>query len=246
MDAAGVQHDDGDRHDLLQFVDDLRKRDELLLGGVERREVGVDRHEIVLAAGLDAVAGIVDDRDVGAFGVLDEALQRPAQPARIAIGHHVGLEAELVEQFLDGPRIVGRIGQRCDVLVVAIADDQRDAPQRLGLLGPRGAEDQQQAEAASSVRIIMPALATPLRNPSPPAPVPPHPLQAAMARGWRGVVLCSEHVQHDLADVVAFLHPLMRAPGFLERKDHVDHRRDPALGKQRPDLCLERRRDLCP
>ena len=111
------------------------QRHQLFAGVLERADIGVDRHEEVLAAGLDAVAGIVDDRDVGSLGILDEAFEVAAQLAGIAVVGDVGLEAEAVEHLLDGACVVFGIGQLRDVLVVGLADDQRDAAQLLAVFG---------------------------------------------------------------------------------------------------------------
>ena len=105
------------------------------------RDIGIDRHQEVLAARFDAMAGIVDDGDVGAFGVLDEAFEVAAQLARIAVVGDVGLETETVEHLLDGARIVLGIGQLGDVLVVGLADDQRHAAQFLAAFSAGEAGD---------------------------------------------------------------------------------------------------------
>ena len=73
--AASVEQHDGHWHFRLQFGDQRRDRHQCLVGFVERRHIGIDRHQEVFAAGLDAVARIVDHRNVGAFSILDEARQ---------------------------------------------------------------------------------------------------------------------------------------------------------------------------
>ena len=75
--AAGVekhQFDLGVRHGLLQ-------RDVDIDGGAEldvhlRFEVGIDRQQIIGAVNGDAVAGVIEQRDVGAFGLLAK-LEQP-------------------------------------------------------------------------------------------------------------------------------------------------------------------------
>ena len=135
--AAGIQHDDCDRNRLLEAVENVGQRDEFLARPVERGRIGVDGDEKVLAAGFDTVAGIIENRDIRLGGVLDEIFEIAGKAPGLAVRRHFGLEAELVEQFLDGARIVLRIGERRQMLVIRIADDERDALERLVVLRSR-------------------------------------------------------------------------------------------------------------
>ncbi len=133
--AAGVEQDDRDRDDFLQRGEVVRDRHQALAGGIEGRQVGVDGNEVVLAAGLDAMSRIVDDGDVGALGVLGEAFEGAAQLAGVGIAGVDRVEAEPVEEILDGAGVALGIGERRKVLVGRLADDEGHAAQRLRLLG---------------------------------------------------------------------------------------------------------------
>ena len=144
--AAGVEHDDGDRNRVLETVENIGERNELLAGPVERRQIGIDRDKEVLAARLDSMAGIIEDRDVRLGSVLDEIFKVARKAPGLAVRRHFGLEAELVEQFLDRARIILRVGERRQMFVGGISDDERDALQRLVVLrlGARRRGDNQQ------------------------------------------------------------------------------------------------------
>ena len=82
------------------------------------------------------MAGIIDDGDIGALGILDEVVERPEQLPCIAIGDDGGFETEPGKKVLDGAGIAGGIGERREVLVRRLADDQRHPPHGL-VLGTR-------------------------------------------------------------------------------------------------------------
>ena len=84
----------------------------VLAGIAERGDVGIDRHQPVLAARFDAVAGIVEEGDVGAFGILDEALEVALQLPGVAVADAARIEAEVGQQLDHLARVVGGIGER--------------------------------------------------------------------------------------------------------------------------------------
>jgi hypothetical protein len=53
-------------------------------------------------------------------------------------------------------------------------------------------------------------------------------------------------IQHNLANMQALLHPLMRPPGVLKRVDHVDHRRDAKLSGNIGSFRLGREKSALP
>ena len=63
--AAGVEQDQPQPAHRLQRPDDAVERHRLVFDVVVAAELGIDRDQIIGAADLDAVAGIVDHRDVG-------------------------------------------------------------------------------------------------------------------------------------------------------------------------------------
>ena len=85
---------------------------------------GVDRQQVVGAAALHAVAGIVEDR----IGASCQALGEGGEPGQhlfvIGIDQLDRLEAGLPEQGRHIPRIVDRVVERWQMSVSTIADDQ--------------------------------------------------------------------------------------------------------------------------
>jgi hypothetical protein len=96
-----------------------------------RRQRQVDRQQVVAAARLDAVAGIVDQRDGAGVELAQKRADGAAHlPARgVLAGHHV--EAELSQLPRHQPRVVDRVLER-RILVGGVADDQRHALVRRG------------------------------------------------------------------------------------------------------------------
>ena len=63
--AAGIE--EYDRHPGIGFelMEKAVQRHELTGGIIECRDIGIDGHQIILAAGFDAVARVIDERHVG-------------------------------------------------------------------------------------------------------------------------------------------------------------------------------------
>ena len=97
-------------------------------------EPRIDRNEIVGAADFEAVAGIIDDGDVGLVGrrleLADRALEFEIADIELDLD---GIEAGIPEHLRDGVGVPRRIGQLRHGLVGRIADHQRHP-----LLGPGG------------------------------------------------------------------------------------------------------------
>ena len=91
-------------------------------------KLDIDRHQIIAAVDLNAVAGVVDHRDLRprrlAQEIADRLLHRRAVEVD-AFGHR---EADVAQALCDRARIVGRIGQRPDMGVGAVADHECDTP----------------------------------------------------------------------------------------------------------------------
>ena len=110
---------------------------------VSRREVagafelGIDRHEVVLAVNLQAVAGIEEQREVGAVELAAELADRVVHgaPIEIAAFHHI--EAKPAQRRRHVARVIGRIGQAAGDAVVAVADDERDLAGECARAGDR-------------------------------------------------------------------------------------------------------------
>src|SRR5262249_47713473 len=102
------------------------------------REARVDRNQVVGAADLDAMAGIVDHCDVSfARGVLE--LPDAALEIKIAdIDQRIdAFKTGVLEHFGDRRGVARRVRQRVDGLIVRIADHQRHA-----LLGESSIRDE--------------------------------------------------------------------------------------------------------
>ena len=136
--AAGVEEDEMDALAALELLDQAAQVDRLAHDVVGRSQGGVDRHEVVLRRELEAVAGIVEERDIRLAGLADEARDEALHPRLVEIGAGDDLEAEALEGAGDVARVVARIGQRLQFPVAAVADDEGDPLLRLR---HAGAED---------------------------------------------------------------------------------------------------------
>ena len=133
--AAGIEHQDRGAHALvLHALDDAVGEDrgvahQFFLPLGRRRHVG--RQQEILAGDLEAMAGIEEERGVAVPDRLVERQQRLAErgPGLVLRDHHG--KAELLQRIAHGAGVVDRLLQFRDVLVVVVADDQRDALFRL-------------------------------------------------------------------------------------------------------------------
>jgi hypothetical protein len=144
--AAGVEQHDGDGRDPLQLGKQRADRHQIVDRAAARRPCRIDWHQEILAARLHAMAGIVDQRDIGIGRVLGKALQRPLQPPPVAVEHRIDVKAKIGEQLVDFAGVVGGIGEGGEVPVGRLADHQRYAAQRLAVLGKRLTEWRQAAK----------------------------------------------------------------------------------------------------
>ena len=102
-------------------------------------ELRVDRNQVVDAAHLDAMAGIIEHRPIGAVGGVAEAAERVDQPVAVEVVGERHVEPGLLQRRLDQGRVARRVGQPRHVLIRAIADDERHPPLRLR--GTRGEDE---------------------------------------------------------------------------------------------------------
>jgi hypothetical protein len=101
-----------------RFILDVEVADELCIGG----------HQIVDAVDLDAVTGIVDDRDIGVARGLGKFANDAAQVGDADVALVVDrVKTGLLEQGGYHFGVARRIGQPWHLLILGHADDKRDA-----------------------------------------------------------------------------------------------------------------------
>ena len=127
--AAGIEEhqlDLGVAHGLVERKIDVDRRTELDVHfGFD---VGVDRQQVVGAADGDAVAGVEEQRDVGALRLLAEFEQPLGHLVAGEVGAFDHLEADIAQHARHRLGVDRRIWKRLNVLVGAVADDKGDAP----------------------------------------------------------------------------------------------------------------------
>jgi len=125
--TAGVEEHQLD----LGVAHGLLERDVDIDGGAELDvhfgfEIGIDRQQIVGAVDRDAVAGIEEQRDIGAFRLLAEFEQLFRHPVAAEVGAFHHLEADIAQHPGYRPGVDRRVGQGCDIPVGAVADHEGD------------------------------------------------------------------------------------------------------------------------
>ena len=151
--AAGIEHQDGGAHLLvLQPLDDAVGQN----GGVAHqfflalgRGRHVGRQQEILARDFKAVAGIEEERGIAGLDRLVERQQRFAERLAVLVLRHHHRKAELLEGIAHGAGVVDRLLQFWNVLVVIVADHQRDA---LFRVRGRGERQQRRSQAQCSTR----------------------------------------------------------------------------------------------
>lgn len=89
--------------------------------------MGIDRHEIVAAADLHAMAGVIDQSDLRARCFTQEVTCHLLHRHAVKVDAFDG-KADFREAPGDRARVIGRIGRCLHVGVGVIADYQCDAP----------------------------------------------------------------------------------------------------------------------
>ncbi len=129
--AAGIEHQDGGAHLLvLQPFDDAVGEHrgiahQFFLAFARRRHIG--RQQEILAGDFKTMSGIEEERGIAGFDRLVEGQQGFAEPlpGLIFRDHHG--KAELLQRLAHGAGVIDGLLQFWDVLVVVVADHQRDA-----------------------------------------------------------------------------------------------------------------------
>ena len=149
--AAGIEHQDRGAHLLvLQPLDDAVGEHrgvahQFFLALARRRHIG--RQQEILAGDFKAVAGIEEERGIAGLHRVVERQQGLAESLPgLVLRHHHG-KAELLERVAHGAGVVDRLLQLGHVLVIVVADHQRDA---LFRLRRRGSRQQRQPRGVSA------------------------------------------------------------------------------------------------
>ena len=139
--AAGVENHQPQLLGRLDRDQDAVEREALVIDVGIALEPRIDRNEIVAAIHLDAVAGIIDHRNIGIARTVSKIAQRATGFGRRQVAAEVDdVEAGLFQRGRNPGAIVNGIGQRRDVAIGRIAQHQRHA-----LFGERRRTDQQEA-----------------------------------------------------------------------------------------------------
>ena len=125
--AAGIEDHEPQLARAGNCGDQLLQRHGLRLRIAVGDEFGVDRDQIIDAADLHAMTGIIHHRPIGLFGLGAELVQGREElvAGQIRRQRH-GRKTEVAKRGRDQFGIARRIGERLHVLVGAVADDQGD------------------------------------------------------------------------------------------------------------------------
>ena len=97
-------------------------------------EFSIDRYEIIYSADLDAVSSVEDDCNIGVARRIFEFADRAFEIEVLDVGRrNDGVKASILEHFGHGCRVLFRIGQRGDIAIGGVANNQSNA-----LFGKRG------------------------------------------------------------------------------------------------------------
>jgi len=91
-------------------------------------EPGVGWYQVIGAIDLDTVTRVVDDGNVGIASLIGEFPQRPPHVGGLKIESRVDkVETRALQGPSDGCGVIGRVWKQSCVLVVGVADHERDA-----------------------------------------------------------------------------------------------------------------------
>ena len=133
--AAGVEKDEMASFSLAEFGEHGIERNRPRRDVVGLVQLSADGDEVVAASELKAVSGIVEQRHVGVGRLQREFVDGALHGGEIEIELERDLESQRLQRRGDILRVVRRIGERGDILVGAVADDEREAglrPRRQG------------------------------------------------------------------------------------------------------------------
>ena len=114
--AAGIEHHEPQLARAADGGDHLLQRHRLGFGVLVGRELGVDRHQIIDAADLEAVAGIIDHRPIGLFGLAGEGFSASKNLSRVR---------SLASVTVWKPSVLQRVGDQFGVARRIVERDAR-------------------------------------------------------------------------------------------------------------------------
>jgi len=97
---------------------------------LDRAELGVGRHEVIVRGDLQTMAAVVKQRNVGLGRFPAEVRDHLPHFRLVGVDSDLNVEAQRFQGVADIPGVIGRIGEFGDRLVTAVADDQGDAALR--------------------------------------------------------------------------------------------------------------------
>ena len=124
--------------------------DGALVDVVDAAQLSVDRDQVIVGGDLQAVAAVIEQRDVGGRRAAGEVVDRPLHPRLVEIDAERDGEAERLQRVGDVARVVGRVGEFGNRAIAAVADDQRHPGLRPG--GRRRDEKERRGEKAERRR----------------------------------------------------------------------------------------------
>ena len=126
--AAGVENHQPQLLGRLDRDQDAVEREAFVIDVGVAFQPRIDGNQVVPAIHLDAVAGVIDHRDIGIARAVGEIAQRATGFGRRQVAAGIDdVEAGVFQRRRDLGAVVNRIGQRCDILVGGIAQHQRHA-----------------------------------------------------------------------------------------------------------------------
>ena len=151
--AAGIEDDQPQLLGLVDALENAIERHRFVVDVAVALQHGIHGDHVVRTVDLDAVAGIVDDGDIGGGRLVVEIAQRTAHVERADVAAQLDrIEARLLEHVGDRGRIVRRVRQLRDVLIGRVADHQRDpfCSKRIGVCGKNAAQQGEDKEQHGS------------------------------------------------------------------------------------------------
>jgi hypothetical protein len=93
----------------------------------DRGQVCVDWNEVVASRELQAVAGVIEERDACPVGGAVEALQQLLRVDALEVHAEIDLKADAVQSVANCARIIDRVVKLGSRRIVRVSEDERNA-----------------------------------------------------------------------------------------------------------------------